>query len=45
MGKPDQDSAAAEGARRATGDAAGAGRFFSRSEARGGAASVTRGSS
>ena len=27
MGKPDQDSAAAEGARRATGDAAGAGRF------------------
>ena len=27
MGKPDQDSAAAEGARRATGDAAGAGRW------------------
>ena len=26
MGKPDQDSAAAEGARRATGDAAGPGR-------------------
>ena len=26
MGKPDQDSAAAEGARRATGDAAGRGR-------------------
>ena len=79
MGKPDQDSAAAEGARRAIGDAAGSGRggrfrdgearsgfgggggspegdrrrrrvrpwgpIFSRSEARGGAASVARGGS
>ena len=48
MRKPDQGSAAAEGARRATGDAAGARPWrpiVSGAEARGGAASVARGGS
>ena len=48
MGTPNQDAAAAEGARRATGDTAGArpwGPVFGGAQARGGPAIVARGGS